>query len=82
LPTTTSRGIRCPRPGSFRASWPSEFRGLLGWPPAQDIFLPGSISEGKEVNENKQHKRWIHFISSFEQQAIGLFLAEMDLRVK
>lgn len=59
-----------------------EFRGPPGWLPAQDIFLPVSVSEGREVNKNKEHKQWIHFISLFEQQEIGLFLEEMDLYVK
>lgn len=68
--------------GSSRVPWPSEFRGLLGWLPAQDIFLSISISERKEVKENKEHKQWIRFISLFEQQEIGLFLSETDLHVK
>lgn len=69
-------------PGVFQGPWPSEFRGLPGWLPAQDIFLPISISERKEVKENKEHKQWIRFISLFEQQEIGLFLSETDLHVK
>lgn len=73
-------GTGRPHTESFRASWPYEFRGSLGWLP--DFSLPISISEGKEMNENKEHKHWINFISLFEHQEIGLFLAEMDLNVK
>lgn len=34
------------------------------------------------MNENKEHKHWINFVSLFEHQEIGLFLAEMDLNVR
>lgn len=84
--TRISQGTWLPLPWVFRASWPSESPAsefmASGTASSTDSPISISISKEEGVNEDREHKLLIHFLSLFEHQGIGLFLSEMDQNVK